>query len=80
MDTITNSPIIAAYVARTPRAAERHREALTRFPGGIVHDARHMAPYGICGERAAAARKWDIDGHEYIDFCLGDTGARQKSM
>jgi glutamate-1-semialdehyde 2,1-aminomutase len=71
MDTITNSPIIAAYVARTPRAAERHREALTRFPGGIVHDARHMRPYGIAAERAKAARKWDIDGHEYVDYCGG---------
>src|SRR5262249_17292750 len=71
MDNITNSRIIAAYRERTPRAAERHREALKRFPGGIVHDARHMRPYGIAVERAQAARKWDIDGHEYVDYCGG---------
>src|SRR4030095_16514887 len=71
MDKITNSRIIAAYCERTPRAAQRHREALGRFPGGIVHDARHMRPYGISVERAHAARKWDIAGHEYVDYCGG---------
>ncbi len=71
MDSTTNSRIIAAYCERTPRAAQRHREALGRFPGGIVHDARHMRPYGICVERAQGARKWDVDGHEYVDYCGG---------
>jgi glutamate-1-semialdehyde 2,1-aminomutase len=71
MDTITNSKIIAAYRERTPRAALRHREALGRFPGGIVHDARHMRPYGISVERAQGPRKWDSDGHEYVDYCGG---------
>jgi glutamate-1-semialdehyde 2,1-aminomutase len=71
MDTITNSRIVAAYRERTPRAAKRHEEALGRFPGGIVHDARHMRPYGIAAERALGARKWCIDEHEYIDYCGG---------
>ena len=71
MDTETNSRIIAAYCERTPRAAKRHLEALGRFPGGIVHDARHMRPYGISVDRANAARKWDSDGHEYVDYCGG---------
>ncbi|MBL8838320.1 MAG: aspartate aminotransferase family protein [Alphaproteobacteria bacterium] len=71
MDNATNSRIIAAYCERTPRAARRHREALDRFPGGIVHDARHMRPYGITVERAQAARKWDVDGNEYVDYCGG---------
>ncbi len=71
MDNTTNSRIIAAYRERTPRAAQRHREALLRFPGGIVHDARHMRPYGIAVERAQGPRKWDIDGHEYVDYCGG---------
>lgn len=74
MDTITNSRIIAAYRERTPRAAQRHQEALGRFPGGIVHDARHMRPYGIAAERAQGPRKWDIDGHEYVDY-VGGHGA-----
>src|SRR5262249_38183288 len=67
----TNWRIIAAYCERTPNSAKRHREALGRFPGGIVHDARHMRPYGVYVERAQAARKWDLDGHEYVDYCGG---------
>ncbi|MFQ7103332.1 MAG: hypothetical protein ACLRQA_09860, partial [Anaerovoracaceae bacterium] len=26
-------------------------------------------------ERAKGDKCWDIDGNEYVDFCLGDTGA-----
>jgi glutamate-1-semialdehyde 2,1-aminomutase len=26
-------------------------------------------------DRAAGAHVWDLDGHEYVDLCLGDTGA-----
>lgn len=26
-------------------------------------------------DRASGSRVWDIDGHEYLDFALGDTGA-----
>jgi glutamate-1-semialdehyde aminotransferase len=31
--------------------------------------------FPIFVERAAGAHFSDVDGHEYIDFCLGDTGA-----
>ena len=38
-----------------------------------------MADWGtdhpIFLERAKDQKCWDIDGNEYIDFCLGDTGA-----
>ena len=29
----------------------------------------------FAGERARRARSTDVDGHEYVDLCLGDTGA-----
>ena len=31
--------------------------------------------FPIYFDRASGNRIWDIDGHEYIDFALGDTGA-----
>ena len=31
--------------------------------------------FPIYFDRAQGNRVWDIDGHEYIDFALGDTGA-----
>ncbi len=65
------SPILSAFRARTPRAAQLHKAAREVLPGGIVHDSRRMWPYGIYGERAEGSRKWDVDGNEYVDFFGG---------
>src|SRR4051812_13326903 len=65
------SAILAAYRARTPRAAERYAKARTLLPSGIVHDGRRTLPYGIYVDRALGSRKWDIDGHEYVDYYGG---------
>ena len=64
--------------ARThPRSAEiagsarRHLVAgvpmpwMTRWPGG----------FPVFVDHASGARFVDVDGHEYVDFCMGDTGA-----
>jgi glutamate-1-semialdehyde 2,1-aminomutase len=70
----SNSPIIAAYRARTPASEELATEARALFPSGITHDSRHLAPYGIYVARAEGARKWDVDGNEYVDY-FGGHGA-----
>ena len=67
----TESNILAAYRARTPRAAELNREAVKLLPSGIVHDSRRTWPYSIYGDRAQGSHKWDIDGNEYIDYYGG---------
>ena len=67
----TNSPIIAAFVARTPGSAAAYAEARTHFPGGVTHDSRYVRPHPIAVARAAGARKWDVDGHEYVDYAGG---------
>ena len=33
------------------------------------------SPFPVFVEWAEGARFADVDGHEYVDFCLGDTGA-----
>ena len=48
--------------------AERARKAI---PGGITHDIRHLVPFPIYVERAAGSHKWDVDGHEYVDYWMG---------
>ena len=70
-DAAVESKILAAYRARTPRAAELNRKAKEVLPGGIVHDSRRMLPYGIYGNHAAGSRKWDVDGNEYFDYYGG---------
>ncbi len=68
---ISNSGIEAQYRQRTPKSADRNGEAREIFPSGIVHDSRKTDPYPIYVERAKGARKWDIDGNEYVDYYGG---------
>jgi glutamate-1-semialdehyde 2,1-aminomutase len=65
------------FVRSRPRSAEiaesarRHLVAgvpmpwMTRWPGG----------FPVFVDHASGARFVDVDGHEYVDFCMGDTGA-----
>jgi len=67
----TNSRIVAAWRARTPRSAELAHEAAGLFPSGITHDARLQDPYGPYIAHAEGAHKWDVDGNRYVDFYGG---------
>jgi len=68
---LTNSQIVQQYIQKTPGSQRLAREAQGVFPSGITHDARYVEPYGIYVNRAAGARKWDVDGNEYIDHTGG---------
>ena len=67
----TNSTIIAAYRQRTASSEALATRARRVLPSGIVHDSRHMDPYSIYVNRAEGARKWDVDGNEYVDYYGG---------
>ena len=69
--TLTNSPVVTAYQAKTRRSAELADQAHAIFPSGIVHDSRRTLPYGIYVDKASGARKWDVDGNEYVDYYGG---------
>ncbi len=71
---LSNSKIEAAYRERTRRSAGLAAEAAECLPSGITHDSRYLRPYGIYVERAEGARKWDVDGNQYLDF-FGGHGA-----
>ncbi len=36
---------------------------------------RWAGSYPVFAEKGRGNRVWDVDGHEYVDFCLGDTGS-----
>jgi glutamate-1-semialdehyde 2,1-aminomutase len=59
------------FRARHPRAAALAERARAAIPGGITHDIRHLVPFPVYIERARGTRKWDVDGHEYIDYWMG---------
>ncbi|MEQ8344190.1 MAG: aspartate aminotransferase family protein [Sneathiellaceae bacterium] len=70
----SNSPIVTRYQERTPGSASLAAKARDMLPSGIAHDARYLQPYNIYTEEAAGARKWDVDGNEYVDY-FGGHGA-----
>ncbi len=65
------------YRARHPRSARAFAAAAANLLGGVPMTWMRMWPGGFPLYLASAtgARLTDIDGNEFIDFCLGDTGA-----
>eukprot|EP01031_Cornospumella_fuschlensis_P051695 gene51695-63202_t len=56
--------------------ARRERARQSLFGGVPMHWMSDWStPCPLFVERAQGARFHDVDGHEYVDFCLGDTGS-----
>jgi glutamate-1-semialdehyde 2,1-aminomutase len=65
------------FRAEHPRSAAAHERALGSLVGGVPMPWMMLWAGGfpVVAERAAGNRVVDVDGHEYVDLCLGDTGA-----
>ncbi|MER3394193.1 MAG: aminotransferase class III-fold pyridoxal phosphate-dependent enzyme, partial [Microcella pacifica] len=66
----------AAFAAARPRSRAAYESAdhlFGRVPMTWMNKKSSAFPVYL--DRAQGNRVWDIDGHEYIDFALGDTGA-----
>ena len=61
---------IADYRAATPGSAALFEKAALRLPGGVTSNVKFFAPYPVYMARAEGARLWDVDGGEYLDYCL----------
>lgn len=60
-----------AYIRKNPKSAELYARFRNVFPTGVSHDMRATDPFPLCIARGQGARKWDVDGNEYVDFGLG---------
>ncbi|HYM68647.1 MAG TPA: aminotransferase class III-fold pyridoxal phosphate-dependent enzyme [bacterium] len=60
------------FAARRPRSRALYEEIRQRVAGGVGHDLRHSPVAPLYIERARGARKWDVDGNEYLDFSMGN--------
>ena len=60
-----------------PASEAMAREARTHLLGGVpmAWMTRWPGAFPLFFDEAHGARFTDVDGHEYVDFCLGDTGA-----
>jgi glutamate-1-semialdehyde 2,1-aminomutase len=67
----------SAYLAGFPGSRDAFLAAGDHLLGGVPMTWMRMWPGGfpIYHGTASGARLTDIEGHEFIDFCLGDTGA-----
>jgi glutamate-1-semialdehyde 2,1-aminomutase len=67
----------AAYVTAHPRSLQRTGHGIAGYYDGVpMHWMRDWPmPFPFVVEEAQGSVLRDIDGHEYADFCLGDTGS-----
>lgn len=67
----------AEFIARHPRAHALHDRALRSLLAGVPMNwmVKWAGAFPLYVETASGAHFRDVDGHDYIDFCLGDTGA-----
>ncbi|USX20303.1 aspartate aminotransferase family protein [Oxalobacteraceae bacterium OTU3REALA1] len=67
----------ASYTSRNPESARLAAEAAQHLLFGVpMHWMNDWStPFPLTVGEASGARFRDVDGHEYVDFCLGDTGA-----
>jgi len=67
----------AAFVERHPRSRELHERARRSLVGGVPMTwmVKWAGPYPVFLAEASGAHAVDVDGVEYVDLCLGDTGA-----
>jgi len=65
------------FRAEHPRSHALTEEARRSLLGGVPMHwmVRWPGGFPVWAAEAKGARFRDVDGHEYVDFCLGDTGA-----
>jgi glutamate-1-semialdehyde 2,1-aminomutase len=61
---------VDAYRAATPGSAALYRKAAARLPAGVTSNVKFFPPYPVYLSRAEGAHVVDVDGREYIDYCL----------
>jgi glutamate-1-semialdehyde 2,1-aminomutase len=67
----------ARFLALHPKSGQLFEQGKKNMPGGVPMSwmAKWPGAYPVFVESAKGARFSDVDGNNYIDFCLGDTGS-----
>src|SRR2546426_2469534 len=60
-----------------PRSGKLHEQATASLVDGVPMNwmVRWAGAFPLFVDRAEGAHLTCVDGHDYVDFCLGDTGA-----
>jgi glutamate-1-semialdehyde 2,1-aminomutase len=67
----------ALFIKNHPKSKELFDRAQKNLLNGVPMNwmVKWASPYPVFVESGSGAHFTDVDGHEYLDFCLGDTGA-----
>ncbi len=63
--------LLARYEREFQTSRKLYEDARELFPAGVTHDNRYLDPFPVYVDRARGARKWDVDGHELVDYWSG---------
>jgi glutamate-1-semialdehyde 2,1-aminomutase len=69
--TLQPASLAARYEKEFANSRKLFARAKTVFPNGVTHDLRYLEPFPVYVERAQGGHKWDVDGHELIDYWAG---------
>jgi glutamate-1-semialdehyde 2,1-aminomutase len=69
-ETLTEE-IERAYAAAYGRSEQLFERQQKSIPGGITHIARVFDPFPLFVDRCVGSHKWDVDGHEFVDYWMG---------
>jgi glutamate-1-semialdehyde 2,1-aminomutase len=53
------------------KSEKLYRKARNLLPGGVSSPVRAIKPYPFYTVRAEGSKLYDVDGNEYIDYCMG---------
>lgn len=62
---------VEEFKARTKGSASYFAEASRYLPAGVTASVKFYQPYPVIMKRARGSHLWDVDGNEYVDYCLG---------
>jgi glutamate-1-semialdehyde 2,1-aminomutase len=68
---LTKKSLTDRYQTEFAGSRKLFDQAKNIFPNGVTHDLRHLEPFPVYVDRAKGGHKWDIDGHELIDYFTG---------
>lgn len=65
------------FIVEHPRSLEMFERAKKSLLDGVPMNwmIKWASPFPLFVKEGQGAHFWDVDGHRYLDFCLGDTGA-----
>ncbi len=61
---------IKEFLKKTPKSKKVYASVSKLFPGAVNSAIQFFSPYPVFMVKGYGSRLWDVDGNEYIDYCM----------